>query len=178
MPRPSPLNESTDAMSLDGLLDSVSCGSFSSPPSPANYLSEYIRNSWKFSYANSLLYTTDKELEKQQHFINWRSRFFIIFADAHCSVYEEIRGIFLHQRKDCIFSQRKKNFTFALLRHWITIFTWEKESLNGWPKTQRGLNEVSDFVGRTRKQIFRLFVPFSRTCQSQTDSEFTFYDHT
>lgn len=41
---PRPLNESTDAMSLDGLLDSVSCGSFSSPPSPANYLSEF----WDF----------------------------------------------------------------------------------------------------------------------------------
>lgn len=36
-----PLNVSTDAMSLDGILDSISCGSISSPPSPANYLSKY-----------------------------------------------------------------------------------------------------------------------------------------
>lgn len=35
-----PLNISTDAMSLDGILDSISCGSISSPPSPANYLSK------------------------------------------------------------------------------------------------------------------------------------------
>lgn len=35
-----PLNVSTDAMSLDGILDSISCGSISSPPSPANYLSK------------------------------------------------------------------------------------------------------------------------------------------
>lgn len=37
-----PLNISTDAMSLDAMLDTVSCGSFSSPPSPtqANYISK------------------------------------------------------------------------------------------------------------------------------------------
>lgn len=34
------LNVSTDAMSLDGILDSISCGSISCPPSPANFLSK------------------------------------------------------------------------------------------------------------------------------------------
>lgn len=43
-----PLNVSTDAMSLDALLDSISCGSFSSPPSPANYLSKYPRKHFNF----------------------------------------------------------------------------------------------------------------------------------
>lgn len=134
MPRPSPLNESTDAMSLDGLLDSVSCGSFSSPPSPANYLSEYWWNSWNFTTQIVLheAKTIDKEVRKKIHFINWRSRFFIISADADYFVYGKIRESSIHQREYCFFFIVKN-----IRRHWYTIYTWRKGSLNGWTKTQR-----------------------------------------
>lgn len=47
-------------MSLDGILDSISCGSISSPPSPANYLSEY-----EFDEYNR--YNTDTHKKRTTH---------------------------------------------------------------------------------------------------------------